>query len=227
MLYGIVFLLFAGQLVLLAVMIGGWAWALLWPAVSFAVVSLAYLGLGPRVFGKRADGTRHPLVTFLLFPFLTFTFVVWWVACRLSREPIRHSVHPNLFLGRRSALHELPPGVDLVVDLTCEFTDVAAIRRLPGYICVPTLDAMPPTVDRFSEAVRRAAECAGVVFVHCAQGHGRGGLFIAAILLTRGLANSPEEAVHMVRAVRPGVRLKPGQRKFLESLQGASSSSQA
>ncbi|MEO2090621.1 MAG: protein-tyrosine phosphatase family protein [Gemmataceae bacterium] len=217
MLYGVVFLLLAAQLLALAWVVGGWGWVLAWPAASFAVVAAGYLGLGPRVFGKRPDGTRHPLATVLLFPYLAFTRSVWWVACRFDRQPPLHELVPNVFLGRRAAFHGLPANTAAVIDLTCEFTDVAGIRRLPGYVCLPTLDAGIPDPARFRECVRLAAEFPGVVFIHCAQGHGRSGLFAAAVLLARGLATDPKDAVRQVRAVRRGVRVKPHQMRFLEA----------
>ncbi len=55
--YGIVFLLVAGILTYYGGLIGGWGWLLLWPALSFSIVALAYLGSGVKVFGKRRDGT--------------------------------------------------------------------------------------------------------------------------------------------------------------------------
>ena len=152
----------------------------------------------------------------LLLPYLAFASAVWWMACRLSREPIRHEVTPKLFLGRRAAFHELPPGCELVIDLTCEFVNEAAVRRSPGYVCLPTLDAGLPDPERFRACAEQAATRTGVVFVHCAQGHGRSGLFVAAVLISRGLATDAKDAVRMVRAVRPEARLKPNQMRFLE-----------
>ena len=217
MLYGLVFLLLAVQLSVLATVIGGWGMLLLWPATSFFLVSLAYFGAGPRVFAKRPDGTRNPVVTALLLPYLVFTYAVWWIACRLSREPIRHEIMPNLFLGRRASLRELPTNVELVIDLTSEFVSGTAIRCLPGYACLPTLDTGVPDLVRFRESVGRVATFQGVAFIHCAQGHGRSGLFVAAVLIVRGLATDAKDAVRMVRTVRPGVRLKPKQMRFLEA----------
>jgi protein-tyrosine phosphatase len=77
------------------------------------------------------------------------------------------------------------------------------------------MDAGVPDGPRFRAAVETAAAFPGRVYVHCAQGHGRTGLFAAAVLLARGAAATPAEAVARVRAVRPGVRLKPAQRRWL------------
>jgi hypothetical protein len=57
--YAIVFTMLAA-LLLNAAFIGGWAWLLAWPAVSFLVVAIAYAGAGPGLLGKRSDGTIAP-----------------------------------------------------------------------------------------------------------------------------------------------------------------------
>lgn len=55
--YGVLFSSLALLLALYAFTYFGWLLLLLWPALSFGVVGLAYLTLGHRVFGKRPDGS--------------------------------------------------------------------------------------------------------------------------------------------------------------------------
>lgn len=45
------------------------------------------------------------------------------------------------------------------------------------------------------------------MLVHCAQGHGRSAVVVAAWLLLKGRAQDPEEALIQIKAARPGVRL--------------------
>jgi protein-tyrosine phosphatase len=52
---------------------------------------------------------------------------------------------------------------------------------------------------------------AGTIYIHCAQGHGRTGMFAAAVLLSSGQAATPEEALRLVTSARPGVRLSGDQ----------------
>src|SRR5436190_940901 len=47
----------------------------------------------------------------------------------------------------------------------------------------------------------------GPMVVHCAQGHGRSAMVMAALLVRRSLAATPEEAVRRVKQARPGARL--------------------
>ena len=55
--------------------------------------------------------------------------------------------------------------------------------------------------------------------VHVAQvGHGRTGLFAAALLLHSGATNSIDECLAILKAARPGIRLNRAQRKCLERM---------
>ena len=54
----------------------------------------------------------------------------------------------------------------------------------------------------------------GRAFVHCAQGHGRTGLFALALLLRRGSVQTIEDGVGLLRRLRPAVRLNREQVEF-------------
>jgi protein-tyrosine phosphatase len=76
------------------------------------------------------------------------------------------------------------------------------------------LDAAGPPLTTLQAAVERVAT-AERVLIHCAQGHGRTGLFAAALLLRRKLADTPEQALAQITAVRPRVRLSAAQLRVL------------
>jgi protein-tyrosine phosphatase len=214
--YAILFGLLAGYLAFLAAASGGWGWLLLWPAVSFGLLAAAYAGLGPRVFGKRGDGRLSPLMVWLLLPVLLLLWGLW----HLSRLAGRccDEVAPGLWLGRRAFVRELPPGIVLVVDLTAEFSAPRGIREGRDYLALPTLDAAAPDESAFRAALDRVSGAAGPVYLHCAQGHGRSALLAAAVLLRRGIASDVRDAERILRRARPGVRLKPAQRRLLRKL---------
>jgi protein-tyrosine phosphatase len=217
-LYSFVFALLSGYLIVVAALFGGWAWLLLWPALSCALFSSAYAGLRHRVFAKRANG-KLPLWSVLpLLPILLLLWGVWHVWRLISREPPCHEVVPGLWLGRRPFEHELPPGVVLVVDLATEFPAARRIRQGREYLSLPTLDGSIPDEELFRTALERVAAADGPVYVHCAQGHGRSALLAAAVLIHRGIAADVASAVMLLRAVRPSVRLNSAQRRFLERL---------
>lgn len=217
MLYGVVFLICGLYATTLALTEQGWYLVLLWPGFCFIGIGLAYLCFGPKTLGKRADG-QFPIWSLLCFlPYLGLTRLVWYGYHSINREPIAHEVAPGLWLGRRPHGGELPPAVDLLVDLCAEFTEAPANVRLGTYVSLPTLDATAPAEIPFREIVARIADWPGVVYVHCAMGHGRSATVAAAVLITRGLADSPQQAEKMLQQIRPGVSLKPPQRKLLEA----------
>jgi protein-tyrosine phosphatase len=195
---------------------GGAAWLLLWPACSCFAVAAAYGGLGPRVFGKRPDGSRAWFALALTLPYLLAVGFIWHLQRTLVwRRDYFDEVSPRVFLGRRPLASDLPQGVDLVVDLTSEFRTHHA-RRAGAYICLPTLDGSAPDDAAFAGLVERVAAHEGVVYVHCAAGHGRSASVVAALLLRKGLARDVDEAEAMMRHVRPGVALSRSQRRAVE-----------
>ena len=208
-------LLIAGGLTVLALLYPGLRWMLLWSGGSFFAVAAAYALRRPGVFGKKPDGTMAPLPCLLLLPYLLLTWLLWYGQTRLSREASWDEVAPGLWLGRRVST-KVPLGVTLVVDLTCEFEELRTLRQGREYLCLPTLDNAAPERGTFREVVQRVADWEGGVYVHCALGHGRSALVVAAVLMVRGLAESPEEALALVRRARPGVRLNRAQWEFLK-----------
>jgi protein-tyrosine phosphatase len=215
MLLGCCFLLLSVACGILAVMRGGYYWLAIWPAVSFLVVAAAYFGGGPGLLGKRASGRLHPLALLIHAPFLLLTWTIWHVvvALRGSRDASR--IAEGIWLGRRPRIGEIPPGTTLLADMTCEFS---TLRRLDGtcqYLALPTLDnSAPPLMDLLA-FVRRIVAHDGVVYLHCAQGHGRSALAAACVLIARGDAADPESALQIIRKVRPRIHLTRSQMALL------------
>jgi hypothetical protein len=187
-------------------------WLLLWSALSFGMVALGYAGIGPRVFGKGRDGRISLPLKVLNLPYLAYTWVVWHLCRLLSREASFNTIDDDLVIGRRLLPGEAPDGFDHYVDLTAEFEEPAPIRARPGYRCLPILDASVPSLAELRGAVEGAA--AGRAFVHCAQGHGRTGLFALALLLHRKRVQTIEEGVGLLQSLRPAVRLNRAQVEF-------------
>jgi protein-tyrosine phosphatase len=218
MIYGALFLLIACYFASVAYFVGGWGWLLAWPALSFAVVAAGYAGLGPRIFGKRDDGRLAVLRCLVLLPYLALTWIAWHLRRLVSRQPCCHEVAPGLWLGRRPLAREVPAGVVLLVDLTAEFWPARGVRDGRTYLTLPTLDADSPDEARLRAFVEQVASHPGPVYVHCALGLGRSALLVAAVLLQRGLAADEREALRVLRAIRPGVRLSGRQRRLLQRL---------
>ena len=177
----------------------------------------AYAGIGPWPFGKDARGRLHPISAVLLAPYLAFAWLTL-LLLRLRSEPGHHEVRPRLFLGRRPLrASELPAGVSLVVDLTSEFPRVDLAEA--DYVCLPTLDGSAPTDLGAARAlIERIRAHDGIVYVHCAAGHGRSAAIVAAVLIAEGRAEGPRHAIDLIRAVRPGIGLSASQRALVDAL---------
>ena len=185
-------------------------WLLLWPALSLALVAAAYGGLGPRVFGKR-DGRIPWLRRLLLAPYLAGAHLSLRLQTR-ARPPFVQIV-PGLLMGRRLSAREaarLP--VRAVLDLTAELTEAAPLRRRT-HLTLPVLDLTAPSAAQLEAGVRFIARhrSAGPVYVHCALGYGRAACLVAAYLMESGIANTPADALALVRAAQPRVHLNAGQ----------------
>ena len=90
-----------------------------------------------------------------------------------------------LSLTRRTPFEDPPPGLSV--------------------LHLPVVDMTAPSQDQLGEAVRflhATVEGGGKAAVHCVAGLGRTGTVLAAWLVARGA--DAEEAIHRVRAERPG-----------------------
>ncbi|MEX2214313.1 MAG: tyrosine-protein phosphatase [Phycisphaeraceae bacterium] len=225
--YAITFLMCAGTCAFYAVTQHGWMWLLLWPALALSLVAIAYLFNKPALFGKRDDGTMHPALLLALLPYLIFAWLIWHLVRKLTKEPATNEVTPTLIVGRRLLPGELPANVTHMIDLTAEFAEPAGVRGATTYRALPMLDGMAVSVHRLNEIASAIAAIEGVVYIHCAQGHGRTGLVAAAVLLVSGEAASDEQAIQRLKLVRPGIELKASQRRALAQFEAARSATRA
>jgi protein-tyrosine phosphatase len=108
--------------------------------------------------------------------------------------------------------------VTTVVDLTAEFRACRAAVGRRSYRCLPTLDARTADAQAFAGLARELAAISGPVLIHCAQGHGRSGMLLAAVLIARGTVVDADEALAVISRIRPAVRLSGVQRVALERL---------
>ena len=198
----------------------GWFLFASWLGLDFLAVGIAHFGGCHRIFGKHADGTL-PFWSWLVFlPLLLYTGAVWNLIRLFSREPARHIVAPDLVVGRRLLASEVQEQFANYVDLTAEFVEPSAIRKSPAYICLPILDGSAPDPELLREAVKKLRP--GKTFIHCAQGHGRTGLFSTALLLNTGQARTVTEALAKLQNVRPRIRLSRAQRRCIEQFASVS-----
>lgn len=145
------------------------------------------------------------------------------VAQRLIGVPVmKHSqVTPQLYVGGRIGargwrrLHAA--GVDAIVNLRREQPSEGRGVAPAAYLYLPTPDDAAPTLEQLEQGcafIADALQQGHGVYIHCASGVGRAPTLAAAYLVTTGL--SPDDALAVIRQVRPFVKLTPSQLEQLE-----------
>ena len=194
-----------------AISLRPWGLALLWPAVTLAVVAGAYFGFHANV-ARKEDG-RLPLTS-------KAVLAPWLAAQHASLIYYRpqadawNAVTPNVWIGRQlrepQAAAAVRQGANAVLDLTGEFSEARAFRAL-SYLSLPILDLTAPTPQQLRMGIDfiNAHRATGAVYVHCKIGYSRSAVVVGAWLIEAGLAATPCEAVAMLRAVRPNLVVRP------------------
>lgn len=194
----------------------GWFYLVL----SFGVLTLAYAARYPTIWAKQPDGRLETVRAAVMWPGHLLNEAIFRVMRLTTSSRPFDEITPGLFLGRRLAGSEgdLRP-FRTVLDLTSEFTEPAALRGAMNYRCLPVLDHTPPRPEQLRAALEflESHREDGPILVHCAAGHGRSVLVLAAWLLHTGQASDPEAAMARLRQARPNVALNAEQRAALES----------
>jgi protein-tyrosine phosphatase len=192
---------------------GKWTWLIGWLGLDFFVVGVGHVTGAHHLFGKRADGTL-PIWSWIVFlPLHVYSLAVLKLARLIGNEPLVCRVNESLAIGSRPGAADDCSEFEAIIDLTAEFQEVKCVRERKGYFCFPILDASAPTVDELEIALK--GRSGGRTLVHCAQGHGRTGLFAAALLMANGSSATAEQALGLLTKVRPGVQLNSVQRRCL------------
>ena len=188
-----------------------------WLGLNFVALGVAHLLNFKRIFGKRVDGTL-PMWSWILFlPLYAYSLAVWQLVVRFGSEPRIGKVCDDLWVGSRPFNSDSYDCFETVVDLTAEFQEPREFRESRKYFSFPILDAGAPEVDRLTMALEQCK--GGSIFVHCAQGYGRTGLFAAAWLLAKKHAMTSQEALRMLQEVRPKIALNQRQWRCLSEFE--------
>jgi protein-tyrosine phosphatase len=186
---------------------------LCWLGFNFVLLGTAHASKNHQIFGKRPDGTL-PCWSWIVFcPLFILNFAVWQLFRALSSEPAINRITSDITIGRRLQASEHLGQFSNHVDLAAEFQEPEIFRRSKGYFSFPILDASSPTPDQLDEAIKRLSP--GPTFIHCAQGHGRTGLFTLALLLHTRAVPTVSDGMKLLASFRPGVRLNADQRNCI------------
>jgi protein-tyrosine phosphatase/membrane-associated phospholipid phosphatase len=193
-------LIFSGMAVYFAG-IALWLW---WPAISLALVSLIYVGVGVQGFQK-AQGKLSVAATVLLAPYLAGAWLNsrWWTRHHKESDEIADGV----WLGRMPTRRDMQErGFTSLLDMTAE---LPAPQGAWHYTTQPWLDLVPPSTEQLAQAARHieVMHREGTVLVCCALGYSRSACAIGAWLLFTGRAKTVDEAAHQIAARRTGVVL--------------------
>lgn len=195
---------------------------LIWVAVAFAIVGIAY-GLGrPGLLMKRVDGSQPVVAWLILWPYFLlsrFSLLLYRLSSR--RKVSFAEVLPGVWFARRLTAREMSEsGVkwSAVLDLAAEFSRVAS--NGVAYRALPMLDGAVPSEAQVREAVAWIDEQAesGNVLVHCALGHGRTGSVIVAWLLLHGHVADTKAGVAHLLARRSTFGMSKAQVAFVERM---------
>jgi len=184
----------SAALSLLAMLLGSWAWLLLWPALSLAIMSTAYLKGNGNVFrkseGRIPVSSRVTLGAYLFGMFVRRLFYK-------NRFPAWREIAPGIYCGRLPTRTDITAlkalGITAVLDMTAEHSETRAflvtdsqptMRRAEKsgylnntieYLNVPVLDLTQPSREQLEIAAAFiGGHCSqGRVYVHCALGISR------------------------------------------------------
>ena len=186
-----------------------WPWGalLLWPIMALLIVAAAYFEAGPVIFRKE-NGRLHWSARLVLGPCLLgqhASLLYYRRQCR-PWDQLTPRVWIGATLKHGEAAGAVRLGVTAVLDLTAEFSEAAPFRAL-RYRNIPILDLTAPNVEQLRGMASFVDEESkeGIVYIHCKIGYSRTAAAAAAYLLQTGKASGVEEAIELLRRVRPTI----------------------
>lgn len=209
-------------LTLIAWILKGWGFIILWPALAVILVGLAYLFSDASIFPKFSY--RTALLRHMLFYPLN-------IAQRLShyyyakiyalRSDPWHPLTERVWIGRAlfssEARQAIKTGIGAVIDISGELSENKHFKKLP-YLALPVLDlTVPRSTTLFDNAVAFIEKHipSTIVYIHCKAGFSRTAALAGYWLLKTGRATDAEDAISQIRSARPNIIIRPEVIDFL------------
>eukprot|EP01060_Flectonema_neradi_P000800 TRINITY_DN10495_c0_g1_i1.p1 TRINITY_DN10495_c0_g1~~TRINITY_DN10495_c0_g1_i1.p1 ORF type:complete len:253 (+),score=26.62 TRINITY_DN10495_c0_g1_i1:38-796(+) len=195
---------------------------LLWPGAvlsQFGIATIWCPHIGVKLLGKDATGFIPVYRAVIFFPFLLVAWIWWlirYVILVCKKEPAYDKVWDNVYVGRYPLFSGFPENTELVVDLTTEMYGMKSKNPACRYVVAPALDTCAPSADVWLNAIKeiidtRLLSPSSDIYVHCAYGHGRSGITVAAAMVRIGTCASFETALQHLRETRPSINWQPSQ----------------
>ena len=188
----------------------GFGYILLWPAIDFFLLSWAYCFKGSSghvLMGKNEETGQIGWANFLLFlPWHALYYASWRIKHLLRGEHVYDSVGHGMYVGRLP-IHfpeHFPVDCQVIVDLTGEMSAVKASlkgRRYYNAGCIDRLMPDPVALEGIARTLLKEREDVGM-YIHCANGHGRSGVFAAIMLVSRGVVEDLDDAKKYLKEKR-------------------------
>lgn len=132
-------------------------------------------------------------------------------------------VAPDMYVGRFCMDYdkEFPKDATVVIDLTAEFGQNEEVLKDRQYFLLPALDCTMPPADELLNLARTLSNLKGkqMMYIHCANGHGRSSSLAAVIMLVRGTVVNWQDAFETMRQYRPLINIQPAQERVLDRCQ--------
>jgi dual specificity MAP kinase phosphatase len=135
--------------------------------------------------------------------------------CEITKDLYLGSQYNLVGLRKMKAL-----GITAIINMRMHSVYSEAQYEGFHYLHLPTPDNTPPDLEVLKQGADfadREIKAGGRVYVHCRQGLGRGPTMATAYLIKTGL--TLEDALALIRKVRPFINPRPGQLARLKELE--------
>jgi len=191
--------------------------------LAFGGIGLAFGTGRPGVFMKKPSGRLSFLSYLIFWPYFMLNQLYLYLFRRSAEEHAIDEIWPGIFLGCQLFENDRElissKGIKGTLDVTSEFAETNFILESHDYLNIPLVDTCAPTTEQLVKAVDWLSkqQSKGPIFIHCAVGHGRSATIAAAFMVKENLASSADEALRVIKKIRPSVGLKPSQMAALEA----------
>lgn len=218
--YGVIFLIFGLSSLFKALNVDNsiLIFFLVWLTISLLSLSLVYFLNKPKWLGKDSYGDMKLINILVFLPWLLFSITIWHIVRVISNESkYDEVVKDKIWCSRKLLASEFPKHIEVVIDLTSEFSEPKSITKEIKYFSIPLLDGIEPN----DEAISRLKEILPYlknkkILIHCVQGHGRTATMTIILLKYLKQIESLDQGINLILEKRKLAKVSSIQLKFLQ-----------